>query len=60
MYYLYGKSNSRDALIQVYSNLNIFVKDKDNDGRILTLEATIDGSISILKTCKESLFIRPL
>ena len=59
MYYLYSKSNSRDALIQVYSNLNIFVKHKvkDNDGRILTLEATIDGSISILKTCKESLFI---
>ena len=59
MYYLYGKSNSRDALIQVYSNLNIFVKHKvkDNDGRILTLEATVHGSISILKTCKESLFI---
>ena len=59
MYYLYGKSNSLDVLIPVYTNLNIFVKHKvkDNDGRILTLEASIDGSISILKNCKESLFI---
>ena len=46
IYYSHGKTNSCGVLIAVYGNLNICVKNKvnDNDGKVLILEATIDGS----------------
>ena len=49
VYYSHGKTNSCRVLIAIYGNLNICIKNKvkDYDGRVLTLEATIDGSISL-------------
>ena len=46
IYYLHGKTDSCAVLIAVYSNLNIYVKNKvhGNDGRVLILDATINGS----------------
>ena len=45
IYYSHGKTNSCGVLIAIDGNLNICVKDKvhDNDGRILILDATING-----------------
>ena len=42
----HGRTNSCGVLTAIYSKLNICVKNKvnDNDSRVLTLEATIDGS----------------
>ena len=50
IYYSHGKTNSCGLLIAFYGNLNICVKNKvnDNDGRVLILEATIDGSDYLL------------
>ena len=44
-YYSLGITNSLVLLIAIYGNLNICVKNKvnGNDGRVLILEATIDG-----------------
>ena len=44
------KTNSYGVLTAIYGNLNICVKNKvnDNDGRVLILEATIDGSDYLL------------
>ena len=46
IYYLHGKTDSCAVLIAVYSNLNIYVKNKvhGNDGRVLILDATVYGS----------------
>ena len=48
--YSHGKTNSCGALIAIYGNLNICVKNKehDNDGRVLILDATINGSDYLL------------
>ena len=45
VYYPRGTINSCGVLIKFCGNLNICVKNKvnDNDGRVLILEATIDG-----------------
>ena len=50
IYYSHGATNSCGVLIAVYSNLNICVKNKvhDNDGRVLILDATINGSDYLL------------
>ena len=50
IYYSHGKTNSCGVLIAIDGNLNICVKDKvhDNDGRILILDATINGSDYLL------------
>ena len=50
IYYSHGKTNSCGVLIAIYGNLNICVKNKmhDNDGRILILDATINGSDYLL------------
>ena len=49
-YYSHGKTNSCSVLIAIYGNMNICVKNKvnDNDGSVLILEATIDGSDYLL------------
>ena len=49
-YYSHGKTNSCGVLTATYGNWNICVKNKvyKNDGRILILEATIDGSDYLL------------
>ena len=49
-YYSHGKTNSCGVLIAIYGNMNICVKNKvnDNDGSVLILEATIDGSDYLL------------
>ena len=46
LYYSCGKTDSSGVLMAIFGNLNICVKNKvnDNDGRVLILEATIDGS----------------
>ena len=46
IYYSHEKTNSCGVLIAFAGNLNIFIKNKvnGNDGRILILEATTDGS----------------
>ena len=50
IYYSHGKTNSCGVLIAIYGNLNIYVKNKvhDNDGRVLILDATINGSDYLL------------
>ena len=50
IYYSHGKTNSCGVLIAIYSNLNIRLKNKihDNDGRVLILDATINGSDYLL------------
>ena len=50
IYYSHGKTNSCGVLIAIYGNLNICVKNKvhDNDGRVLILDATINGSDYLL------------
>ena len=50
MYYSRGKTSSCGVLIAIYGNLNICFKNKvnDNNGRVLILEATIDGSAYLL------------
>ena len=44
------KKKSIGKLIAIYSNLNIYVKNKvhDNDCRVLILEAATDGSDHLL------------
>ena len=46
IYYSHSKTNSCGVLIAIYGNLNVCVKNKvhDNDGRVLILDATINGS----------------
>ena len=50
IYYSHGKTNSCGVLIATYGNLNICVKNRmhDNDGIILILHATINGSDYLL------------
>ena len=50
IYYSHGKTNSCGGINTFYGNLNICVKNKvnDNDGRVLILEATTDGSDYLL------------
>ena len=50
IYYTHGKKKSIGKLIAIYSNLNIYVKNKvhDNDCRVLILEAATDGSNHLL------------
>ena len=50
IYYSHGKTNSCGVLIGIYGNLNICVKNNvhDNGGRVLILEATINGSDYLL------------
>ena len=50
IYYSHGKTNSCGVLIAFYSNLNICVKNKvnGNNGRVVILEATTDGSNYLL------------
>ena len=49
-YYSHGKTNSWGVLMAIYGNMNICVKNKvnDNDGSVLILKATIDGSDYLL------------
>ena len=49
-YYSHGKTNSCGVLMAIYGNMNICVKNKvnDNDGSVLILKATIDGSDYLL------------
>ena len=46
IYYLHSKTNLCGILIAIYGNLNISVKNKvnDNDGKVLIIEASINGS----------------
>ena len=50
IYFSHGKTNSCGVLIAIYSNLNICVKNKvhDKNGRVLILDATINGSDYLL------------
>ena len=50
IYYSHGKANSWGVLTPFYSNFNICIKNKvnGNDGRLLILEVTIDGSDYLL------------
>ena len=50
IYYSHGKTNSCGVLIASDGNLNICVKDKvhGNDGKVLILDATINGSDYLL------------
>ena len=50
IYCSHGKTNSCGVLIAIYGNLNIRVKNKmhDNDGRVLILDARINGSDYLL------------
>ena len=50
IYYAHCKTNPCGVLIAFYGNSNICVKNRvnGNDGRVLILEATIDGSDCLL------------
>ena len=50
IYNPHGKTNSCGVLIAIYDNFNICIKNKvhDNDGRVVILDVTINGSDYLL------------